>query len=124
MIRPVKGQQVTGTMRLVPAGNGLKITGELFNLEPGVHGFHVHRYGDCSSPNSGSVGPHFAPRTEGEGYYGDLPQVEAGPDGAANYDAEVGTLAFGGEYSVIGRALVVHALNGDKIGCGVIGIAK
>jgi Cu-Zn family superoxide dismutase len=124
IIHPVQGQKVTGEMHIVPAEDGLKITGKLSNLEPGSHGFHVHRYGNCTAPNEGSVGPHFSLLMGEKGYRGDLPDVEADMKGMASYEAVVKTLTLSGEYSIIGRGMVIHALNGDKIGCGVIGIAK
>ena len=65
LIYPVKGQKVTGELHFTPTQEGLKITGSFSDLEPGMHGFHVHRYGNCTSPNEGSVGPHFSPIGEG-----------------------------------------------------------
>jgi len=124
LIYPVADEKVAGELHLLPTAEGLKITGSFMNLEPGRHGFHVHQYGNCTAPNQDSVGPHFSPKKAGEEYHGDLPQVEAGKDGKAGYKAVVGKLSFAGEYSVIGRGLVIHGLDGKKIGCGVIGIAE
>jgi len=124
IIHPVQGQKATGEIHIVPVENGLKITGKLSNLEPGTHGFHVHRYGNCTAPNEDSVGPHFSPLKEGKGYRGDLPKVEVDKNGMATYEPVVKPLALSGEYSIIGRSMVIHSLNGDKAGCGVIGIAK
>lgn len=124
IIHPAAGEKVAGELHLKPAADGLSITGTFKDLEPGSHGFHVHRYGNCTAPNEGSVGPHFKPMASGDSYHGDLPNVEAGSDGRAEYKAVVKTLSFTGEYSVIGRGLVIHGLKGKKIGCGVIGIAE
>jgi superoxide dismutase, Cu-Zn family len=124
IIQPVAGEKVTGEIHIMPSEEGLEITGKFQDLEPGPHGFHVHRYGNCTAPNDGSVGPHFSPIAGSEKYHGDLPKVEADMDGKAGYAAAVKDLAFAGEFSIIGRALVIHAKDGKKIGCGVIGIAK
>ena len=37
-----------------------RITGELFNLSPGLHGFHVHELGDLSD-NCAGAGGHYNP---------------------------------------------------------------
>lgn len=124
IIHPVAGEKVTGKIHIRPHEEGLEFSGRIVNLKPGSHGLHVHRFGNCTAPNDGSVGPHFAPIAESEKYYGDLPHVTADMNGRADYEEVAGTLDFSGKYSVIGRGLVIHGLDGKKIGCAVIGIAK
>jgi Cu-Zn family superoxide dismutase len=124
IIQPVAGEKVSGEIHIMPSEDGLKITGKFQDLESGSHGFHVHRFGNCTAPNEGSVGPHFAPIAGTNKYHGDLPHVEADMNGKSQYEAVVNNLGLAGEYSIVGRAMVIHAKDGKKIGCGVIGISK
>ncbi|MFP4317276.1 MAG: superoxide dismutase family protein [Desulfovibrionales bacterium] len=139
VIAPIEGEQVRGVVHFSPDRNGLSIKGEFWNLEQGSHGFHVHKYGDCTAPRQDSVGPHYLPVAAGDSsghghqgghehghaqYHGDLPQIEAGSEGSVNYEATVDSLSLEGENSIIGRSLLVHDSAGEKIGCGVIGVGK
>lgn len=124
LIHPVQGQSLTGSLDLTQTRDGLKISGEFSRLKPGKHGLHVHRYGNCAAPGDGSVGKHYAKYENKSGYRGDLPPVEAGRDGKADYETVAKALSLAGEYSVIGRSVVIHSLEDDKIGCGVIGISQ
>ncbi len=122
VVHHLKSQEVLGTVSFTAAQNSLLLEGEFINLEPGSHGFHIHVYGDCTAPNEDTVGPHYMPVEHGEGYHGDLPTIEAGEDGRATVEARLDRLALTGPRSIIGRSLLVHGLDGSKIGCGVIGI--
>jgi Cu-Zn family superoxide dismutase len=124
IIHPVAGEKVTGVLHIMPTAEGIRINGSFANLKPGTHGFHVHRYGNCTAPNDGSVGPHFSQLEAGKGYRGDLAHIDADAKGEAEYETVAKMLSLSGEYGIIGRAMVVHAVSGEKIGCGVIGIAK
>ncbi len=124
IIHPIAGEKVTGVLHIMPAAEGIKISGNFADLNPGTHGFHVHRYGNCTAPNDGSVGPHFSQLEEGKGYRGDLAHIDADSKGGADYETVAKMLSLSGKYGIIGRAMVVHAVSGEKIGCGVIGIAK
>jgi superoxide dismutase, Cu-Zn family len=140
VIHPLQGEQVRGVVHFAPTKQGLLVRGELRNLEPGMHGFHVHQYGDCTAPRQDSVGPHFLPiegqqpgightpehdhHGEGRSYLGDLPPIEAGRDEPVRYEATVEGLSLSGLHSVIGRSILVHSPKGEMIGCGVIGIGK
>ena len=55
-----------------------RISGELFNLTPGLHGFHVHELGDLSD-NCAGAGGHYNPfgRNHGAPY----DEVGLGPGG-------------------------------------------
>ena len=108
----------------------------------GLHGFHVHEFGDCSSPDAMSTGGHFNPTgmphaapTAGKRHVGDLGNIEANADGVATLDIIDPAMTFAGPTSIIGRGLIVHAkaddlksqpagAAGDRVACGVIGVAK
>ncbi|KIH53886.1 copper/zinc superoxide dismutase, partial [Ancylostoma duodenale] len=127
-----------------------RIQGEIKGLTPGLHGFHVHQYGDLTNGCT-STGSHFNPFNKTHGgprdenrHNGDLGSIEAGPDGVARFNITDPMVKLHGKNSVIGRAVVVHA-NVDDLGkgkgsrrkeslktgnagarlaCGVIGIAQ
>ncbi|EJW72283.1 copper/zinc superoxide dismutase, partial [Wuchereria bancrofti] len=52
---------VSGTIRFQQDHKNLTtINGEIKGLTPGLHGFHVHQYGDTTN-GCISAGPHFNP---------------------------------------------------------------
>lgn len=125
----------------------VRVYGEIKNLTPGLHGFHVHQYGDTTNGCT-SAGPHFNPhgKTHGamddeERHVGDLGNVTAGEDGVAKFDFTDKQLKLNGPLSIIGRTMVIHADQDDlgkggvelskttgnaggRLACGVIGITK
>lgn len=133
---------VSGEILFEDVEEGVRITGRVEGLEPGLHGFHVHRYGDLSDRSSGaSAGDHFAPEgsphgrpSDEERHVGDLGNIEAGEDGVATIDMLDDLIALDGPRSIVGRAVVVHAQAdqftqpagdaGDRVAFAVIGIAE
>ncbi|KAK6013990.1 copper/zinc superoxide dismutase, partial [Ostertagia ostertagi] len=100
------------------------IKGEIKGLTPGLHGFHVHQYGD-STNGCTSAGPHFNPFNKTHGgpkdevrHVGDLGNLEAGSDGVAHFEIKDHLVKIHGENTVVGRSLVVHA-GVDDLGKGV-----
>ena len=137
--------QALGTVTLTETASGLLLTGELQQLPPGAHGFHIHAVGKCEPPFT-SAGGHFNPDSHKHGFEssdgahaGDLPNIHATADGKAFVDLVAqGAMLTGGAKPVLdqdGAALVVHAGpddyktdpaggSGDRIACGVITPAK
>jgi len=141
-IMAVGDSGVGGLVRFERSDTGVHVTGRITGLSPGKHGFHVHQFGDLSDTATGkSAGGHFAPRGMPHGHrtdeirhVGDLGNIEANADGIAEIDLTDGTIQLDGPYSILGRAIVVHAdadqfvqptgAAGKRVGFGVIGIAK
>ncbi len=138
------GSRVSGELTVTPEGSGVRITGTIDGLEPSTqHGLHIHQIGDCSAPDASSAGDHFNPgdaphgNPDGEQHHaGDLPNAHADSYGLAMVDVTVDQLQLGGggEFDILGRAIVVHAqpddytsqpsgASGARIACGVIGTA-
>jgi len=143
------GSEVSGTVYFEQEGSGpVTVSGEITGLTDGLHGFHVHEFGDNTNGCT-SAGPHFnpdkcshgAPENEkGARHAGDLGNVTA-EGGSAKLNILDAMISLSGENSIIGRTVVVHADQDDlglgghelskstgnagaRAACGVIGIAK
>jgi Cu-Zn family superoxide dismutase len=144
----LKGDGVQGTVWFKQEGDGpVSVTGEIKGLKKGLHGFHVHEFGDTTDGCT-SAGPHFNPQgkthggpADAERHAGDLGNVTAGDDGVAKIDTTDKQISLSGATSIVGRTMVVHADPDDlgkgghelskttgnagaRVACGVIGLAK
>lgn len=144
----LEGEVVKGVITFTSLGNGkTKVEGEVTGLSPGLHGFHIHQFGDYSQ-GCGSTGGHFNPSGKEHGgpadenrHAGDLGNIEAGSNGVAKVNITDGQLPLSGENSIVGRAVVVHkdvddlgtggfedskttGHAGARLACGVVGIGK
>ncbi|KAF5273446.1 hypothetical protein FQA39_LY07463 [Lamprigera yunnana] len=145
----LNGEVVKGTLYFdqESAKAPVKVTGEVTGLGKGLHGFHVHEFGDNTN-GCMSAGAHFNPEGKVHGapnanvrHIGDLGNVEAGDNGIAKVNISDCIISLEGTNNIIGRTLVVHADPDDlgitdhelskttgnagaRVACGVIGIAK
>ncbi|KAK2982230.1 hypothetical protein RJ640_012217, partial [Escallonia rubra] len=79
---------VSGTIYFAQEGEGsTTVTGTLSGLTPGLHGFHVHAFGDTTN-GCMSTGPHFDPAGKEHGapedeirHAGYLGNITVGVDG-------------------------------------------
>jgi Cu-Zn family superoxide dismutase len=142
VLHPTEGNEVRGIVWFTKEEGGVRVVAEIEGLTPGKHGFHLHAYGDCSSPDGKSAGGHFNPEGKNHGspddaerHVGDLGNLEADESGKARYDRVDSHLSLAGPNSIIGRGVIVHAQADDltsqptgaagaRMACGVIGIAK
>ncbi|KAI0518706.1 superoxide dismutase [Cu-Zn] 4A [Dendrobium catenatum] len=139
-------EEVKGTIFFAQEGDGpTKVTGVISGLKPGLHGFHVHGFGDTTN-GCLSTGAHFNPDGKEHGapedenrHAGDLGNVKAGEDGTATVEVSDLQIPLTGPNSIIGRAVVVHAdpddlgkgghelskstgNAGGRLACGIIGL--
>ncbi|GFO09711.1 superoxide dismutase [Cu-Zn] [Plakobranchus ocellatus] len=152
---PASSQLVNGTVTFTQAcaTDLISITVQLQGFSPtlpdgsnSVHGFHIHAYGDISE-GCGSTGGHYNPLGENHGapedtirHVGDFGNQPQTADGRMNVTFTDPVASLFGPYSIIGRAVVVHAgvddlgkggnpsslANGNagsRLACCVIGVA-
>lgn len=136
------GSSVAGTVTFTSGSDGVTVVADISGLTPGKHGFHIHEFGDCSSPDAKSAGGHYNPmKHEHAGpdasnrHMGDLGNIEADASGKAHVEMKDKMLKLSGENSIIGYGVIVHEKADDmktqptgdaggRVACGVIGVAK
>jgi Cu-Zn family superoxide dismutase len=142
VLHPTKGSAVEGIVTFTKSGDEMKIVADITGLTPGKHGFHIHEFGDCSSPDGSAAGGHFNPTNNphaghdmAQRHEGDMGNVEADSSGKAHLELTDSLMMMSGEKSIIGRGVIVHEKvddlktqptgnAGGRVACGVIGIAK
>ena len=141
VLHPTQGSKVEGTVTFTKADKAIHVHADITGLTPGKHGFHIHEFGDASSPDGMSAGGHFNPHKMDHGspaaskrHVGDLGNIEADAQGHATLDLDDPALGFSGATSILGRGIVVHEKADDfgqptgnaggRVAVGVIGVAK
>ena len=142
VLHPTKGSTVEGIVTFTKSGAEMKIVADITGLTPGKHGFHIHEFGDCSSPDGKAAGGHFNPTNNphaghdmAQRHEGDMGNIEADSSGKAHLELTDNMMMMSGEKSIIGRGVIVHEKADDlksqptgdaggRVACGVIGIAK
>jgi superoxide dismutase, Cu-Zn family len=144
VLHSAAGQQVSGTVTFSREGSRVRVDVDVQGLPPNsTHGFHIHEFGDCSTPDFASAGGHFNPEGHMHAgpetpmrHAGDLGNIKADAQGNAKEQLTVGNITLGsGMNNILGRSVIVHANADDlktqpsgnaggRIACGVIGVAK
>jgi Cu-Zn family superoxide dismutase len=139
-LNPTTGNSVSGSVVFTQQGDAVQVAGEVRGLKPnGVHGFHIHEKGDCSSGDGMGTGGHFNPtgtahgaHNHGTHHAGDLVSLTADASGVARFSYLSSTIAVGtGAADIIGRGLIVHrdaddfatqptGNSGPRVACAVI----
>ncbi len=133
------GSKVGGTVTFAEKDGKVVVTARLSGLTKGVHGFHIHAKGDCSSPDGKSAGGHFNPKKVDHAgpdaptqHAGDLGNITADDKGNASKMLTWAHVTLGpGDAAIEGLAVVVHAkaddmksqpsgAAGKRVACGVI----
>tara|TARA_B100000035_G_scaffold313678_1_gene327954 strand:+ start:9409 stop:10050 length:642 start_codon:yes stop_codon:yes gene_type:complete len=139
---------VTGTIQIRETEQGLMIEYEIFGLSDGLHGFHIHEYGDLSD-GCNSACSHFNPFNKNHGglhskerHAGDLGNIESkNKKSVGKIYAKNLCLTKRKKTSILGRMFIVHDKEDDlglggneeslktgnagaRLACGVIGIKK
>ena len=125
----------------------VEITVNLTGLSEGLHGFHIHEFGDLRDGCS-SLCAHYNPFDKQHGgpldkerHVGDLGNIIANKKGIVNNIMTDKIIKLRGKYSIIGRSVVIHkdpddlglgnnpnslitGNAGDRLACAVIGYSK
>lgn len=128
-------------------GKPVEVTGEITGLKEGLHGFHIHEFGDNTN-GCISAGAHFNPENKEHGapsdverHVGDLGNVIASHNGVAKVCITDNQISLFGPHNIVGRSVVVHADPDDlgkgghelskttgnagaRLACGVVGLTK
>lgn len=141
---------ILGTVRFTEDLNNdcVLIDIDIKGLKKGLHGFHVHEFGDMSDQCE-SMCAHFNPYGKSHGgpddrhrHIGDLGNLDVGADGCVKKRMTDSLIRLRGtKANIIGRGLIIHADEDDlgkggqpdslttghagkRIACAVIGYAK
>lgn len=142
-MHPTQGNSTMGKVTFQQVDGGVKVVADITGLSPNAkHGFHIHEYGDCSSPDGTSAGGHYNPEGHDHAlpnghmrHAGDLGNLTADANGNAHYEITVHNISLCGTNNpILGRGVIIHAKPDDggqptgnagaRIACGVIGIAN
>ena len=137
---PTKGSTVMGAVTFTKTDKGTRVMAELTGVPAGMHGFHIHEFGDASSPDGKAAGNHYDPKMAKKHgdpskkeirHLGDLGNIDAKADGKAMYDEVYPDLPLD---VILGHGVVVHEKADDfgqpvgnaggRLAVGVIGVAK
>jgi superoxide dismutase, Cu-Zn family len=143
VLKATEGNNVSGTVTFTQTKDGVLIEAHVKGLTANSkHGFHIHEFGDISSPDGKSTGGHFNPAghdhsgpDSAKRHVGDLGNLEADASGHAMYKRVDKTVQIHGEHSILSRGITIHAGTDDmksqptgaagaRVAVGVIGLAK
>lgn len=119
-----KAEGCYGTITLEQtSADSTTISWDIKNCGTGLHGFHIHEKADFSD-GCMSAGPHYNPFGQTHGgpldeirHVGDLGNIEGDAAGNSTGSITDPLIKLEGEYSVLNRAMMVHA-DPDDLGTG------
>lgn len=136
------GAHVQGEAWLGQDKTGVRIFVEVSHATPGLHGIHIHEYGDCSAEDASSAGEHFNPTHLNHGsptpmkhHIGDLGNIKIDHNGKGKLNLSIPMARLNPEFldykKLIGKSIVIHAKeddlksqpagnSGPRIACGAI----
>ncbi len=140
LIPTKSGGPIAGTILFTKTEKGTRVQADLTGVPAGKHGFHIHEFGDASSPDGKAAGNHFDPKMAKKHgdpsksdvrHLGDLGNITADDSGKATYDSTYEDLPID---VILGHGVVVHEKADDygqpvgnaggRLAVAVIGIGK
>lgn len=143
IMHPTEGNKTQGAVVFSESFGRVRVQADIQGLNPnGVHGFHIHEWGDCRAKDATSAGGHYNPEGHNhagpeakERHAGDLGNLTADANGRAKQNFTVSNLSIAGRLNpIMGRSVIIHEEPDDlisqptggagaRIACGVIGAA-
>lgn len=140
-LAPMGSSTAQGTVHLQELKDGgVEVKVDLTGVPPGVHGFHVHEFGNCAD-NGNAAGGHFNPTSmphsspdAASHHAGDFGNVTAGANGEVHTSFITRSITVSpGQNSAVGKAIILHANPDDlvtqptgnaggRIACGVVSL--
>lgn len=142
----LNSDKVKGVVYLDQINDNTIIRGSISGLNPNqLHAIHIHEFGDLTEGCT-SCCAHYNPHKMNHGgpksadrHVGDLGNIKADSNGISEFEIIDGLVKLTGNFSVIGRSIVIHqdpddlglgghldslttGHAGKRIACGVIGI--
>ena len=106
--------KVSGRIKFTEEGDFVKVNVRLRGLTEGNHGFHIHEAGDIRDNCNGAC-KHFNPLGQFHGgkdssirHVGDLGNIYADSNGIVKYEFYDHLIKLRGDFSIIGRSVVIH----------------
>ncbi len=139
--------KITGVVYFTQENASTIVEATFRDLPKGKHGFHIHEFGDGTNGCT-SAGTHFNPFGRVHGgpgdtyrHIGDMGNVTSNGEAETHFTITDDSISLVGEYSVIGRSVVIHeneddlgkgfaedsletGHSGPRLACGVIGWCK
>jgi len=140
--------KVKGVIYLDQVNDSTIIRGNIKGLNPNqLHAIHIHEYGDLTEGCT-SCCAHYNPHKMNHGgpasadrHVGDLGNIQADLNGECSFHIYDNLVKLKGNFSVIGRSIVIHqdpddfglgghsdslttGHAGKRIGCGIIGYRR
>jgi len=112
---PTQFSNITGSVWFFVNGSSTTVVGQLHQIS-GVHGMHIHQFGDLRADNGLASGGHWNPNAAPHGippytprHVGDMGNIYSyDNNGTAWYYHSNDLLPLSGPSSIIGRTLTVH----------------
>jgi len=130
---------VVGDVKFSAESDGVHVEANVEGATPGMHGIHIHEFGECVAPDFKSAGGHFNPAGVDHAcpptsprHAGDLGNIEVAEDGTGSLSLVVSNISLeGGDTMIVGHAMILHAGTDDcvtqptgdaggRFACGVI----
>jgi Cu-Zn family superoxide dismutase len=136
--------KIRGFVTFIETSDGVRVVADIEGLKPDAkHAFHIHEFGDVSSADGKTAGPHYNPEGHKHGgpdggphHAGDLGNLQTDAEGRARYNRVIEGISVAGDRNpVVGRSVIIHLAEddlvtdpagnaGDRIAGGVIGVSK
>lgn len=132
-----RARKTIGHVDWRPDAGGVRLTVEVRELPPGLHGMHIHEVGKCDPPSFGSSGTHWNWNQKRHGHQnpaghhaGDLGNLSVAADGTGHADLLISREDWNPMMDR-GLSLIIHAdrddertdpegNSGERIACGLV----